>query len=116
MAKADIRGAYTQSGESKMEVYVRPPFLLGNLDCLWLLKVTTYGIVSAGSKWKRTSDYIVLKGLEMKVAIGLPQLFVKSTDKGEPFLLLAKNVDELLNAAMNESILNKVRDEVSQEV
>lgn len=48
LRKADIRGAYTQSGKSKRDVYVRPPMNLDSKQCLWLLKFTVYGIVSAG--------------------------------------------------------------------
>ncbi len=52
LAKADIRGAYTQSGSAKRKVYVKPPFLIGNNSKLWLLKTTSYGIVSAGRNGK----------------------------------------------------------------
>ncbi len=48
LGKADIRGAYTQSGEARREVYVQPPREMEIREELWLLTATMYGIVSAG--------------------------------------------------------------------
>lgn len=59
IAKADIRGAYTESGEAKRDVYVKPPNRYRRDKALWLLKATVYGIVSAGRNWQRLSDKIV---------------------------------------------------------
>ena len=77
MAKADIRGAYTQYGDAKRSIYVRPPFRIGKVRNLWLLKTLSYGIVFAGRKWQLKSDNLVLNGLKLRVTFGVPQLFVR---------------------------------------
>ena len=107
IAKADIRGAYTQSGKAKRDVYVEPPYRFRQDKCLWLLKSTVYGIVSAGRKWQLMSDRIVKEILELEPVLGMPQLFVKRASSEEPIDLLAKYVDDLAVAAKSQKLMEE---------
>jgi len=113
MGKADVRGAYTQSGEAKRQVYVKPPFKIETNQCLWLLKATVYGIASAGRKWQRVSDEAMLKVLGLDVVVGMPQLFLKRNGS-QLVLIIAKYVDDILAAALNEDWLLFAKDGCSQ--
>ena len=116
IGQGDARGAYTQSGDAKRAIYVRPPFRVGNFTVYWLLKTTSYGIVSAGRKWQRKSDGIVQRALELSLVIGMPQLFVQRSDDGTMLVLLAKYVDDFLCAARNEVVLSNVHKRITQAV
>jgi len=113
LGKADVRGAYTQSGEAKRLVYVKPPFKLDSNQCLWLLKATVYGIASAGRKWQRVSDEAMIKVLGLEMVVGMPQLFIKR-DRSMVVLLIAKYVDDIIVAALNDEWLLFAKDGCSQ--
>eukprot|EP00171_Calliarthron_tuberculosum_P021983 IDg21983t1 len=98
IGKGDIRGAYTQSGEARRKVYVKPPFSLSKDQSLWLLNSTMYGLVSAGRKWQIASDEVMVSLLNLRVVIGMPQMFTKFKD-GNLVLLIAKYVDDIPVAA-----------------
>lgn len=116
IGQGDVRGAYTQSGEAKRKVFVRPPFKIGGTLKYWLLKITSYGIVSAGRKWQRKSDYIVKDVLDMDIVLGMPQLFVRPSVFPGPRALLAKYVDDLLCSAKTTNLLGKMRSGVESVV
>lgn len=95
----DIRGAYTQSGSARRDVYVRPPRCLGFWNVLWLLTMTIYGLVSAGRKWQRISDLVMIRNLGLQNVMGLPQVFHHPAT--EVSAVIAKYVDDILVAARN---------------
>lgn len=95
LAMGDIRGAYTQSGDAKKDVFVKPPLNLDSKQCLWLLKATVYGIVSAGRKWQLRSDKDFQTVLGVRAVVVMPQLFVR-VEKSSVVLLIAKYVDDIL--------------------
>ena len=101
LAKLDIKGAYPRSGEAKRQIYVRPPTEMGLRSKMFLLLSTMYGLVSAGRKWKRVSDAMILNQMGMQSLIGVPQFFYKIKDE-KLVLILAKYVDDLLIAGINQ--------------
>lgn len=100
LGKLDIRGAYTQSGEAKREIYVRPPYELQIWNILWLLSATIYGIVSAGRKWQLASNCAMTSRLGLVFVLGLHQLFHHRASLLT--VVIAKYVDDMLIAAKNE--------------
>ena len=111
LAKADIKGAYTQSGPAQGNVYVRPPRELHYDYVLWLLLATMYGLVSEGRKFQLVSDGVFTQVLELSIVIAMPQLFFKF-EKGQCVLAVAKYVDDLVIAARNN--VCKARHGISQ--
>ena len=77
---------------------------------------TVYGIVSAGRKWQRKSDEIVLEALKLEAVIGVPQLFVKFDASRQLIALLAKYVDDLVIATKEVALMNAFREALSQEL
>ena len=104
LAKVDIQGAYTQSGKAHRDIYVKPPYELEEWNILWLLIVTIYGLVSAGRKWQRASDAVMIKNLGLSSIVGFHQLFYHAASLGA--LYLAKYVDDILIAAQDEKWLS----------
>lgn len=104
LGKVHIRGAYTQSGTAQRDVYVRPPYELGIWNTLWLLTTTIYGIISAGRKWQRASDFALISNLGLSLVLGIHQLFFYKAQMLN--LILAKYVDDILIAAKNKSWLD----------
>lgn len=104
LGKLDIRGAYTQSGPAHRNVYVRPPRCLGLRNVFWLLTMTIYGLVSAGRKWQRASDLVMMRNLGLQHVLGLPQLFYHPAT--EIATVVAKYVDDILIAARNQEWLD----------
>ena len=98
LGKGDISGAYPQSGTAKREIYVTPPRCVGEKHKIWLLLVTFYGILTAGTKWQRASDGLVINQLGFEVVIGISQLF-RISEGGKIQGIIAKYVDDMLVAA-----------------
>ena len=113
LAKMDIRGAFTQSGDAKREIYVRPPGEMGLPNTLFLLKSTVYGLVSASRKFQKASDKNLIEDLQLKAIIGIPQFFYKYVEN-QLVLLLAKYVDDIILAGLNETWLEYARLGVSR--
>ena len=101
LAKVDIQGAYTQSGKAHRKVYVKPPWELEVWNILWLLTVTMYGLATAGRKWQRASDAVIIACLGLSMIAGYHQLFYHRDSLG--MLYIAKYVDDLLIASADES-------------
>ena len=101
LANVDIQGAYTQSGKAHRKVYVKPPWELEVWNILWLLTVTMYGLATAGRKWQRASDAVMIACLGLSMIAGYHQLFHHRDSLG--MLYIAKYVDDLLIASADES-------------
>lgn len=116
MGKADVRGAYTQSGDARRKIYVRLSFRERSTEKYWLSKTTSYGIVSAGRKWQRKSDEVVQKVLGLDIVVGMPQLFFRPMGQGDPAVILAKYVDDKLCAARSKKETDETNDGINQAV
>lgn len=112
-AKGYIRGAYTQSGPAVWDVYVRPPRGLQLCTVLWLLTATMYGIVSAGRKYQRALDDVLVRLIGLDFVIGLPQFFHR-TENGTPSVFITKYVDYLFVAAQNLEWIQFTEDGIRQ--
>ena len=113
IGKGDISGAYPQSGEAKRKIFVFPPRCVGSKGKVWLLLATFYGIVTAGRKWQRASDSLLINNLGLEVIIGMPQLFRRAND-GKIMIIVAKYVDDMLVAARTSMGLTKARGIIQQ--
>ena len=71
LAKSNVRGAYTQSGEAQRKIFEKSTFRSMTDKVMKLLKTTSYGIVPAGHKWQRKSDGIVEKKLVMEIVVAI---------------------------------------------
>ncbi len=105
LAKMDIKGAYTQAGDLKREIFVRPPGELRVPDTMFLLKSNFYGLVSAGRKFKLVSDELFISRLSLQNLVGVPQLFYRKQND-DLVLMLAKYVDDIVLAGLNDAWLH----------
>ncbi len=73
-----------------------------------------YGIVSAGRKWQRASDEVMLTRLGLKQLNWSTAIFFRDIEKksSDIALLLAKYVDDLIIAGRNETWVQFARHRV----
>lgn len=71
--KIDFISAILRTGRALRDVYVIPPFELGDKKFLWLLFAAAYGLVNVDAKWqKRSGDS--MKSIRFTQQVYVPQL------------------------------------------
>lgn len=101
LATADIKGAYLQSCPIRREIYVRPPRERHSNNrykrgILWKLTKLPYGIVEAGRQWQKKVEYWMMTQGKLRRVFGISQLFIRRTEQGEIYILVANVTDDFL--------------------
>ena len=106
--KVDFDTVILQSGDSKQDVYVRPPKKCASphkFPCLLL--TASYGLVNANYKWQMESDYCLYQ-FGMAQLPEVPQLFFLKSH-GKLVLVADKVVDDILIAGCLSRTRNLVK-------
>ena len=98
LGKADISGAFLQSGPIQRVLYVYPPREHRLRGVVWKLKNLPYGVVDAGRQWQYTVDHW-LADMGFREAPGIAQFWVKRDESGRITMIIVKAVDDFLIAA-----------------
>lgn len=61
LAKADVRSAFSQTGNARHNVYVIPPHESADRSHYWLVLTAAYCLVYANAKWQDELDELIYK-------------------------------------------------------